>query len=95
MVRYSASCRHENTVEIANGDTKSLLRFLYPLPTTHNLRFVICVQLHSKFEALNKKHAQEKNRLEERKRQLEMEMSAFQQRKANATATHTLGKKKK
>ena len=28
-------------------------------------------------------------------KQLEMEMSAFQQRKANATATHTLGKKKK
>ena len=82
-------------VEIANGDTKSLLRLLYQLPTAHNLRFVICVQLHSKFEALNKKHAQEKNRLEERKRQLEMEMSAFQQRKANATATHTLGKKKK
>ena len=95
MVRYSASCHHENTVKIATGDSKSLLRFALSTPTAHNLRFVICVQLHSKFEALNKKHAQEKNRLEERKRQLEMEMSAFQQRKANATATHTLGKKKK
>ena len=56
---------------------------------------VFLLQLHAKFEALNKKHTQDKNRIEDQRQQLDKDVANFQQRKASALQSATLGKKRK
>lgn len=54
------------------------------------------LQLHDRFDALKKKHAEEKKKIEDNKTRYEAEMQAFQQRKAQHQAQmSTLGKKGK
>ena len=56
----------------------------------------IVLQLHDRFDALKKKHAEEKKKIEDNKTRYENEMQAFQQRKAQHQAQmSTLGKKGK
>lgn len=54
------------------------------------------MQLQAKFEALKKQHADEKKKLEDKKRQLEEDMNTFQLRKTAtlASSQHVAVKKK-
>lgn len=53
-------------------------------------------QLHDRFDALKKKHAEEKKKLEDSKRRLEDEINSFSDRKiAYQQHSSTLGKKGK
>ena len=53
------------------------------------------VQLQAKFEALKKQHADDRRKLEDKKRFLDEEMVAFQQRKTASLANPQQSKKKK
>lgn len=61
------------------------------------------MQLHSKFDALKKQHAEEKKKLEEERKKLDEEINNLNKRKAAAQQVQsqapftslTLGKKKK
>lgn len=57
---------------------------------------IFALQLHDRFDALKKKHAEEKKKIEDNKTRYEADMQAFQQRKAQHQAQmSTLGKKGK
>lgn len=50
--------------------------------------------LHEKFESLRKRHAEDKRKLEDRRQQLEDEMSAFYARKQQIEASMATSKPK-
>ena len=63
------------------------------------LSIVSYFQLHNKFDTLKRQHADDKKRLEDTKKQLELEIAEFKQRKAfteqQNSSTTTLSKHKK